>query len=85
MPLATGTIRSSDRLQHSKQNSLSQEEDVVQPLILDYAVRGGCARFCDDLSGDDPLPSIVYTDAAGIATDQTTRVTEVHQETTDDK
>lgn len=57
----------------------------MRPLILRNAVLAESVSWRDAATDTDPLPAIVAADASGITSSVPTRITEVRQETTDDK
>lgn len=57
----------------------------MQPLILRRATLAEQLPWRDAPTDTDPLPAAVATDANGLTVATTTRITEVRQETTDDK
>lgn len=57
----------------------------MQPLVLRQAAPAEQTPWRDSQTDTDPLPATVATDANGLTVAATTRITEVRQETTDDK
>lgn len=57
----------------------------MQPLILRQAALAERMAWRDPQTDTDPLPATVATDANGLTVATATRITEVRQETTDDK
>jgi hypothetical protein len=57
----------------------------MQPLILHRAAPAEPAKFRDEETDTDCLPAQVASDAQGFTSATATRLTEVRQETTDDK
>jgi hypothetical protein len=57
----------------------------MRPLILRRALLADHALWHDAQTDTDPLPATVTTDANGITSATSTRITEVKRETTDDQ
>jgi hypothetical protein len=58
---------------------------ITAPFIHRYAAIPCNSTGRDEITSEDPLPAIVEATVDGFVCDRATRLTEVKQETTDDR
>ena len=65
--------------------SRCRSSTIITPFIQRYATALHNSASCTDNTSDEPLPEAVALTSTGLTIARATRLTEVRQETTDDR